>query len=341
MKRPTIVDLARAAGVSVSTVDRVINGRDPVRGDTAEQVLAAAERIGFRASGVIRQRLRDVQREATLGFVLLQKNRQLYARLAVALDTAARECNLITAKARTFHLTKIDPDTVASQIASASKSVDALAVVAANHPAILDALDDVRTSGKPVFALISELGGKSPSGYIGLDNWKVGRMAAWTVANLAKQAGPVGVLVGSHRFRCQELNESGFRSFFREKAPDFEVFDAGMTFEEASIAEELTRELLAKHPKLAGLYIAGGGARGVMKALSEVKTRQSIIAVTNDLTEAVRDALNVGVVSMAISHPQELLARTCVNAMAKAVLAPDVALPREILPFLLQTSENT
>ena len=46
MRRPTIADLAQAAGVSVATVDRVLNGRLPVRSETARKVSEAAERIG-------------------------------------------------------------------------------------------------------------------------------------------------------------------------------------------------------------------------------------------------------------------------------------------------------
>jgi len=38
-RRPTIADLAEAAGVSVATVDRVLNARHPVREATAERVL--------------------------------------------------------------------------------------------------------------------------------------------------------------------------------------------------------------------------------------------------------------------------------------------------------------
>ena len=38
-RRPTIRDLAEAAGVSVATVDRVLNGRHPVREETARQIL--------------------------------------------------------------------------------------------------------------------------------------------------------------------------------------------------------------------------------------------------------------------------------------------------------------
>ena len=58
-KRPTIADLARDAGVSVATVDRVLNGRLPVREETARRVYEAANAIGYHAAGLIRQRLQQ------------------------------------------------------------------------------------------------------------------------------------------------------------------------------------------------------------------------------------------------------------------------------------------
>jgi LacI family transcriptional regulator len=147
-------------------------------------------------------------------------------------------------------------------------------------------------------------------------------------------------MVGSHRFRCQDLNESGLRSYFREKAPQFEVFDAGVTFEEANIADELARELLAREPDLRGLYVAGGGVRGVMKALSEVKAKRRIVTIANDLTEALRAGLTNGLMTMVISHPLEAMAQTAVDAMAEAILRPEAPLPTCILPFTIHTSEN-
>ena len=41
-KRPTIADLADAAGVSIATVDRVLNRRHPVKETTALRVFEAA-----------------------------------------------------------------------------------------------------------------------------------------------------------------------------------------------------------------------------------------------------------------------------------------------------------
>ena len=45
--RPTIRDVAQAAGVSVKTVSRVLNDEPYVRPTTAAQVRSAATRLGF------------------------------------------------------------------------------------------------------------------------------------------------------------------------------------------------------------------------------------------------------------------------------------------------------
>ena len=56
--RMTIADVAREAGVSTATVDRVLNGREKVREATAREVFEAAHRIGYHAAGLIGQRIK-------------------------------------------------------------------------------------------------------------------------------------------------------------------------------------------------------------------------------------------------------------------------------------------
>ncbi|MYE55937.1 MAG: LacI family transcriptional regulator [Acidimicrobiaceae bacterium] len=50
VKRPTIRDVAEAAGVSTATVSNVVNGHPHVRGKTRAKVLEAIEKLGYRAS---------------------------------------------------------------------------------------------------------------------------------------------------------------------------------------------------------------------------------------------------------------------------------------------------
>jgi DNA-binding LacI/PurR family transcriptional regulator len=55
MKRPTITDVARAAGVSKGTVSYALNGRPGVSEQTRRRVLALAEEMGYRASSAARR----------------------------------------------------------------------------------------------------------------------------------------------------------------------------------------------------------------------------------------------------------------------------------------------
>ncbi|TIU85178.1 MAG: LacI family transcriptional regulator, partial [Mesorhizobium sp.] len=45
--RSTLTDIAREAGVSAATVDRVLNNRAGVRARTREVVLETAQRLGY------------------------------------------------------------------------------------------------------------------------------------------------------------------------------------------------------------------------------------------------------------------------------------------------------
>src|ERR1700748_912647 len=88
MARLTIQDVARKAGVSPATVDRVLNARLPVKPETARRVAEAAQTLGYHAAGLIAQRRdRDVPL-LRLGFLLLKGSR-FYLQLAQLIAEAA------------------------------------------------------------------------------------------------------------------------------------------------------------------------------------------------------------------------------------------------------------
>jgi LacI family transcriptional regulator len=64
---PTIHDLARAAGVSISTASKAINGGGRLRQETRDRVLAAAAAIGYRANDLAHSLRRA--RSRTIGII--------------------------------------------------------------------------------------------------------------------------------------------------------------------------------------------------------------------------------------------------------------------------------
>jgi LacI family transcriptional regulator len=339
-KRPTIVDLARQAGVSVSTVDRVLNGRSTVRRDKAEKVLAAAKEIGFYATGLIRSRIGPERPAVKLGFLLQQQHRLFFQQIGDALAEETRACPTIDGTPRVLFVDDIEPATVSNELLKLGRTVDAVALIAGAHPHLSKAIDTLHDEGIPVFGVITELSATRPVGFVGLDNWKVGRQAAWAIAHMAPRPGKVGIIFGSHRYRCQELNEMGFRSFFREQAPDFTVLEPGISFEDERVAAEVFRMMMARDPDMVGLYIAGGGVSGVIKEIGERAPAPSPIIVCHELTVKTREALLDGTARLVISHPLPALARTLVEAMSKAIVEKGSEPVSTILPFDVFTSEN-
>lgn len=340
MGRPTIADVAAAAGVSISTVDRVLNARSPVRRPTAERVLEAAEAIGFYASGVIRQRIGSDRPAFRFGFLLQQSGRPWYASIGETLAQAARDTGRARIDARIEYHDELAPEAVAAHMLELGGRVDALAVVAAAHPRVTDAIEQLHAAGVPVVALISELSAPCGVGYVGLDNWKVGRTSAWAFHHLCREPGAIATLVGSHRYRSQEQNEMGFRSYFREKAPRFRLLEPMISFEDRATAAELTREAIRREPNLAGLYISGGGITGVLDALRETGRADSLVAIGYEMMDATRAAMLDGTLDLVLSHPLPQLAASTVAAMVDGKLDPSRAPPRIVLPFDIYTPEN-
>jgi LacI family transcriptional regulator len=341
MARPTIRDVAEAAGLSVSTVNRVLAGAEGVREHTVRLVRDAAERIGFYGTGTIQAHAKVKQAQLRFGFLLLQPSRLYYQMIAAALVEAAGQLPYHNIQTQIVFAEDLTPHIMAAKIMELGAQCDVLGVVAAVHPMITEAVDELARRGVPVFGLISQLAATGSVNYVGFDNWKVGRMFAWAVSNLCKTPGKVGVLVGNHRFRCQEMNESGLRSYFREHAPEFTLLEPLSTFETSAIAEEMTEKLLLEHPDVKGLVVAGGGMSGVINALRAVGRGRDIITVGHQLMENTRLGLLDGTLSMVISNPLERFATETIRGMARAVLArPDIGGQTIVLPFEIYTREN-
>lgn len=341
MPRPTMADLAEAANVSLSTVDRVLNGRDPVRRDKAERVLAMAEEIGFRATGVLRQRIGAERPERAFAFILQQPSDHFYSLLGPALIKAARSDPAIRGDARVELVDGTSPQAVVDCLRKVARKSDGVAIVAADHPLLSAEITEQRGRGVPVVALIADLSAEDRAGYVGLDNGKVGRTAAWTIDKLCRDGGRVGISLGSHRISCQEASEVSFRSYMREHAPRFEVLEALTSFEQPHYAHETTRDLLKRCPDLVGLYVAGGGLEGVMQALRDEGRAGQVVTVGRELTGATRLGLIDGTLSLVISHPMRGLAEAVVGALTRATLQPQAGSFQQIvLPSEINIREN-
>ncbi len=341
MTRPKIKDLAVAAGVSVSTVNRVISGAGTVRKPTRERVLHAADSIGFYGLGTIKDSIARNRETHRLGVLLLQRHRSFYQDLGAALQKAADAFEGGKIELVLENLSELSPETVAQRLLELGKICDAVALVAAEHPLISNAIDQLIDDGVPVLSLLSPLSAKNSVGYVGLDAWKAGRTAAWAIEKMCTLPGEVGILVGNYRFRNQELSESGFRSYFREHNAAFTLLEPRLTYESSDVARELTAELFNSYPDMCGFFVCGGGVSGFLAAMKDQPPRENFVSVAFDLTTATRSALIDGSLTMVLSHPLETLARQALTALVDCKRKGQSSGVQNVsLGFEIFTSEN-
>lgn len=340
MDRPTIRDLAKAAGVSVSTVNRVIAGDGGVTAARREAVKEAAERIGFYGLGTIQSKVASSRPRLRFGALLLQPHRPFYQNVATALRDAAASVTEADIEMRIEFLEDLSPQNTAVAAMALAQECQAVAITSAVHPQVIHAVEEIAARGVHVFAFITQLSAAGQMHYIGLDNWKVGRTSAWTIASHCKKPGKIGIITGSHRYRNQEMKEIGFRSYFRENEPDFTLLEPLSTYESSAVAQEVTEKLLTDHPDLAGLYITGGGISGAIAALRAHGTAGKMVVIGDELTNVTRTALLDGTLTLVISHPLDRMSRDLIRGMVKAATNRHGGNWSSVSPFDMHNREN-
>ncbi len=339
-RRPIVADIAAHAGVSVATVDRVLNKRHPVRPATARRVLEAAESLGYHGTPSLRARLQEQHKPCRMGFLLQKEGSPFYCQLAADLEQAARALAGDSSVAIEF-VGELDVPAIVERMRRLGNQVDALAVVAVDHTRISEQIALLRSEGIPTFALLSDLSAAERGGYIGLDARKAGRTAAWAITRLARKPGSVAIVVGSHRYLDHDTREISMRSYLRELAPDFRLLEPVIDLEQPAVAYDAALTLLDRHPELVGIYVASGGIDGVIRAVAEQGRGDDVVLVGNELTASTRAALIDGVVDLVISTSTWALAEKAVRSMLDATLRPAAFTASQImLPLKLYGPEN-
>lgn len=321
-------EVAAAAGVSLATVDRVLNGRPGVRTLTIERVQGAVERLGFRrdafAAGLA------TRRREHYAFVLPAAGRSFFmdtlrnslASLGAAMADQRVAITIVdylpldeaSLCAALGGLTADNPD----------RGFDGIAVVAIDAPAVRHEIDRLAARGVGVVTLVSDISPSRRRHFVGIDNTAAGRVAASLIGRMARPSeGAVGLIVGQMTLHDHADRRLGFEQVIRREFPSLRLLEVLEGRDDSATAEALTRGLLAGHPDLVGLYSAGAGNRGVIAALADLPAASRPIVVAHELSPSMRDALLSGVVTAVLHQNQAHEAAEALAALrAAAGFAP-------------------
>jgi LacI family transcriptional regulator len=313
---PTLSDVARAAGVSLATADRVLNHRPGVRLATVEKVEAAMAALRFeRHPGAAALARRAPFRVAAL---LPRGDNPFIRRLRGELERAARRP---AARAVALDLREVDmfdPASLAAEIERAGASHEAVLAVGLDHPMVAAAIDAAAARGVPVVTLVSDVPGSQRARYVGIDNRAAGRVAA---ALAGRFSGPeprsVAVLLGARALRDHRDRLDGFQEVLAARYPMLRLDAVMEGQDDAGVTQEVVRRFLHRSMPPAAIYSAGAGNAGLAAALSEVDLHPLVIA--HELTAETRPLIESGAIDVLIVQDPGHEARSALRALSAAL----------------------
>jgi LacI family transcriptional regulator len=309
----TLKDIAREAGVSLATVDRVLHNRPGVRPDTVRRVKETIARNAFQPHVAAAELARG--RARRFAFVMPSGPNPFMQQIEAYLGEmsawlSARRLNVEMVATDVF-----DPSVLAASLEGLS-DYDGVAVVALDHPGVRAAIDDLVDAGTRVVTLVSDVPSSRRHHYVGIDNIAAGRTAGALVVRLVGQKpGKVAIVAGSQGLRDHAERIFGFNQVMASEFPDLSVLPVLEGRDEDDRSEQLLARLFGRHADIVGLYNVGAGTQGVANALSEAGRDKRVVFVAHDVTVLTRRLLLQGVMDAAISQNPGHEARAAVRVL--------------------------
>lgn len=310
-KRSNIADIARQAGVSTATVDRVLNHRPGVRTATVQHVLKVAAELNYLPESELYHALRP--QAMRILFVLPSGKNRYLNMLGDYASNAHEQFERYHVQCRTRYVDGFDPHKLAETLLHEGKRVDGIAFMALEHPIVREAVNTLAERQIPTVTLISDLSHSARQAYVGLDNRAAGRSAGLLMGRfIGERTGHVAMIAGSRYYRGHEERELGFQHLLEEKFPNLALIGLREGNDDMTTNYKQTHLLLEQYPDLIGIYNIGGASDGVAQALKEAKIDQRTVFIGHGLTPDTRALLIDGSMDVLINQN---LHQTVVNTV--------------------------
>ncbi|MEV6586937.1 LacI family DNA-binding transcriptional regulator [Streptomyces acidicola] len=329
MRHPyPIREIARQAGLSEATVDRVLNSRGGVRESTIMEV---------------HQAIKDLDRQRTqvriggrtfMIDIVMQTPERFSTAVRDALEAELPSLHPAVVRSR-FHFRETGPasELIAGMDKIAKRGSGGVILKAPDLPEVGAAVGRLVAAGIPVVTLVTDLPGSARIAYVGIDNRAAGATAAYLVGQwLGDRPGNVLTTISRGSFRGEEEREMGFRSAMRVVHPQRSLVEVTDSDGLDATQRDLVLEALRRDEGIVAVYSAGGGNAATLDAFDTLG-RTCAVFVAHDLDHDNTRLLRERRLSAVLHHDlRQDMRRACQTIMRAHKALPDEgpALPSAI-----------
>jgi len=313
--RPTTIDIANAAGVSLATVDRVLNDRAGVSPKTQARVNDAIKKLGY---------VRDLsaanlakKRQYKLAFVLPDEPSQFQSTLINEINVAIGRGHADRSDIQLVQFVANDPNNLVRELRKlARKKFDGVAIMAPETPQLRDVIAELKHNNIAVVALVSDQPNSDCDHFTGINNVAAGRTAAVLMGRmLPKNNGKIIVLTNSMQSHDSIDRRLGFDEVMTEQFPHLEVLPTLEGRGDNDRIDQSLRNSLNNNSDVHGVYSLSSGNRALTRFLANAALSQELVVIVHELTTHTRQALQQNSIDAVITQNTGHIVRSALRVL--------------------------
>lgn len=313
----SIKDIAKLAGVSRGTVDRVLNGRGEVNPETRQRILEMLDEVGFTPNR-LGKRLAIKKKELKFGCVLYGHTDEnpYFLDVVKAMNRKELELEEYGIQLEIRHTGLDEPQEIVGRMEELRElGINGLILSPIHDPMVEEAIERFTHANIPVVTIGSDLPDSKRLAYVGSNSYVFGQTAANILALCTNGQAEIGIISGSEFSYNHQQKVKGFEDYLAEHYPQMQVVAKATNHDRDDCSYERTNEMLRENPSMTSLYFAAGGLRGGCNAVKDAGLSGTLKIVSFDLMPFNRQMVEDGTILAIIGQQPEYHAEKALDIL--------------------------
>jgi LacI family transcriptional regulator len=286
-RRIKLLDIALALRVSTGTVHRALHDHPGVSPMTRSRVLRMAKTLGYRPN--LAARYLSTKRNLRISVNTLQGTASFWHEVRAGIAEEARSLVMenVEIEYRTYPLLGEGEEQAFE--AALESGVDGIITFPSRPQKLRSWVRRASRSSIPVVCVATDAPNTGRLAVVSIDARASGSLAADLMGRFlgGKTKAKVAVTLGSLAITEHAEKRNAFATTLKSLYPEIVLQEPLEDHDAEAEAYEKSRELFAKHPDLAGVYVTTEASIPVLKAAREAKMLGKITFITTDLFPAL------------------------------------------------------